>query len=101
MLNHTLDQISSLKLHGLKSALSEQLEQPGNYADMSFEERSGHTSHILTNQLPVKEWYAYFKNPTLADAIMDRVIHNAHRIELKGEYMRKAKNTVTPSDTLP
>jgi len=252
MLNHTMDQISTLKLHGLKSALTEQMEQPGNYAEMSFEERisylidrevldrknrktqrllrasklkyksvfaedvdyhssrnlqrsvlkgllqnnwlsnhqnviitgptgtgktylacvlgnqailsdhsvyytrisplvsdialaraegtyprwmkkmnrydllilddfglsslstqqaqelleiieerSGHCSHIFTSQLPVKEWYSYFKNPTLADAIMDRVIHNAHRIELKGESMRKVKNKVTLSDTSP
>lgn len=42
MLNHTLDQIASLKLHGLKTALLEQLEQPGAYTEMSFEERISH-----------------------------------------------------------
>ena len=66
-----------------------------------IEERSGNGSHILTSQLPVKEWYSIFKNPTLADAIMDRVIHNAHRIELEGDSMRKLKNRVGLSDTPP
>jgi len=66
-----------------------------------IEERSGNGSHILTSQLPVKEWYSIFKNPTLADAIMDRVIHNAHRLELEGDTMRKLKNRVGLSDTPP
>ena len=67
-----------------------------------IEERSGNGSHIITSQLPVKEWYSIFKNPTLADAIMDRVIHNAYRLELEGEdSMRKLKNRVALSDTLP
>jgi len=64
-----------------------------------IEERTGTGSHIFTSQLPVKEWYSYFNNPTLADAIMDRVIHNAHRLDLKGESMRKVKNRVAFSDT--
>ncbi len=42
MLNHTLDQIAALKFHGLKAALLEQLEQPGAYTEMSFEERISH-----------------------------------------------------------
>lgn len=57
-----------------------------------IEARNTTGSIIVTSQLPVKEWYAYFKNPTLADAIMDRLIHNAYRINLKGESMRKMKN---------
>ena len=64
------------------------------------EERTQTGSIVVTSQLPVKEWYSYFNNPTLADAIMDRLIHNAHRIELKGESMRKVKNSVSLSDTL-
>lgn len=63
------------------------------------EERNGSGSIIVTSQLPVKEWYSYFKNPTLADAIMDRLIHNAYRINLKGESMRKIKNSVSHSYT--
>jgi DNA replication protein DnaC len=49
----------------------------------------------------MKEWYSIFKNPTLTDAIMDRVIHNAHRLEVEGvDSMRKIKNRVGLSDTL-
>lgn len=65
-----------------------------------IEERSGHGSHVFTSQLAVKEWHRYFKNPTLADAIMDRIIHNAHRLDLKGDSMRKIKNKIALSDTL-
>ncbi|MBC8193723.1 MAG: ATP-binding protein [FCB group bacterium] len=54
-----------------------------------IEERSGNGSCIVTSQLSVKEWYSYFKNPTLADAIMDRLAHNSHRIELEGDSMRE------------
>jgi DNA replication protein DnaC len=66
-----------------------------------IEERTGHGSHILTSQLAVKEWHSLFKNPTLADAIMDRVIHNAHRFKLEGDSMRKNENRVGLSDTTP
>jgi len=65
-----------------------------------IEERTDTGSTLVTSQFPVKEWYAYFKNPTLADAIMDRLIHNAHRVELQGDSMRKVKNSVSLSDTL-
>lgn len=59
-----------------------------------IEERQGSGSCIITSQLPVKEWYSYFKNPTVADAIMDRLVHNAYRINLQGDSMRKVKNKV-------
>ena len=62
-----------------------------------IESRSTTGSIIVTSQLPIKEWYAYFKNPTLADAIMDRLIHNAYKINLKGESMRKVKNSIVIS----
>jgi DNA replication protein DnaC len=64
-----------------------------------IEERDHRGSMIITSQLPVKEWYSYFNNPTLADAIMDRAINNAHRIQLKGDSMRKIKIPVSYSDT--
>jgi DNA replication protein DnaC len=54
-----------------------------------MEDRYGAGSLIITSQLPVDRWYEMVGNPTLADAILDRVIHNAHRIELSGESLRK------------
>lgn len=53
------------------------------------EERTLSGSTIVTAQLPVKEWHSYLKNETIADAMMDRLIHSSHKIELKGESMRK------------
>lgn len=46
-------------------------------------------SVAITSQIPVVDWHTYLGDPTIADAIMDRIVHNAHRIELKGESMRK------------
>lgn len=48
-------------------------------------------STLITSQLPLAKWHQYLDDPTLADAILDRVIHNAHKIELEGESLRKAK----------
>lgn len=53
-----------------------------------LEDRHGRSSTIVTSQVPVAQWDAVIGNPTLPDAILDRLIHNAHRIELKGESMR-------------
>jgi len=54
-----------------------------------IEERTLSGSTIITAQLPVKEWHAYLGNETIADAMMDRLIYSAHRVEMKGESMRK------------
>lgn len=54
-----------------------------------IEERMFNGSIIMTAQLPIKEWHAYLGNETIADAMMDRLIHSAHKIEVKGESMRK------------
>ncbi len=54
-----------------------------------IEDRTFTGSIIITAQLPIKEWYAYLGNETIADAMMDRLIHTAHKIELKGDSMRK------------
>lgn len=48
-------------------------------------------STLITSPLPVDKWHRYLEDPTLADAILDRVVHNAYRIELKGESMRTRK----------
>jgi DNA replication protein DnaC len=54
-----------------------------------IEDRHGNTSTLMTSQLPVENWHDHIGDPTIADAIMDRLIHNAHRIQLKGGSMRK------------
>jgi DNA replication protein DnaC len=55
------------------------------------EDRYNSGSLIITSQVPIERWYEIVGNPTLADAILDRVVHNAHRIELKGESLRKKR----------
>jgi DNA replication protein DnaC len=57
-----------------------------------LEDRYGKKSIILTSQLPVAKWYEYINDPTLADAILDRLTANAQRIELKGESLRRKKS---------
>ena len=57
-----------------------------------LEDRHNAQSTIVTSQLPVKHWHEVIGNATLADAILDRLVHNAYTIELKGESMRKTKN---------
>jgi DNA replication protein DnaC len=54
-----------------------------------IEDRTGSTSTLITSQLPTDRWHDHIGDPTIADAIMDRLIHNAHRIQLKGGSMRK------------
>lgn len=58
-----------------------------------LEDRYGRKSIVITSQLPVAKWYEYINDPTLADAILDRLTANAHRIELKGESLRRKKET--------
>lgn len=56
-----------------------------------LEERYERKSMIIASQLPISKWYDYIGDPTLADAIMDRLVANANKIELKGESMRQRK----------
>lgn len=55
------------------------------------DDRYNRRSTILTSQLPVEKWHAQIGDPTLADSILDRLVHNAYRIELSGESIRKKK----------
>jgi DNA replication protein DnaC len=57
-----------------------------------LEDRCGKHSTLVTSQIPITHWHEYIGDPTLADAILDRLIHNAYKIELKGESMRKQNN---------
>lgn len=56
-----------------------------------LEDRYGNRSTIITSQLPPEAWHDYIHDPTVADSICDRLVHNAHRIALKGESRRKEK----------
>ncbi|WP_435106808.1 IS21-like element helper ATPase IstB [Arhodomonas sp. AD133] len=56
-----------------------------------FEDRHGLRSTLIASQLPVEHWHDYLGEPTLADAILDRLLHNAHRLPLKGASMRKTQ----------
>ena len=54
-----------------------------------IEDRHGRTSTVITSQIPVSKWHEIIGEQTIADAILDRIVHDAHRLELKGESMRK------------
>ena len=56
-----------------------------------LEDRHGKASTIVTSQLPVDQWHEAIGDPTIADAILDSLVHNAHRLTLTGESMRKTK----------
>ena len=60
-----------------------------------LEDRHGLRSTLVASQLPTDSWHEIIGNPTLADAILDRLIHNAYKINLKGESMRKQKTKLT------
>jgi DNA replication protein DnaC len=57
-----------------------------------MEDRQIGRSTVISTQIPVNVWYEMFEEKTIADAILDRIVHQAHRIEIKGESMRKRKN---------
>ena len=63
-----------------------------------IEDRHGKTSTIITSQVPVKQWYEIIGEKTIADAILDRIVHDAQRIELKGESMRKRKTELETNE---
>jgi DNA replication protein DnaC len=64
-----------------------------------LEDRHGRRATIVTSQFPVDHWHEAIGNPTLADAILDRLLHNAYKIPLRGESMRK-RQTLEKSDVV-
>jgi DNA replication protein DnaC len=60
-----------------------------------LEDRHGTRSTLATSQLPIEKWHELIGDPTLADAILDRLVHNAYKINLKGGSMRKRKAKLT------
>jgi DNA replication protein DnaC len=65
-----------------------------------MDDRHGHQSTVMISQLPTDEWYAAIGDNTLADAILDRLMHNAHRLKLTGESMRKIRDKLTDGEHL-
>ncbi|QYZ66149.1 MAG: ATP-binding protein [Gammaproteobacteria bacterium (ex Lamellibrachia satsuma)] len=65
-----------------------------------MDDRHGTTSILVISQLPTDQWYASIGDNTLADAILDRLMHNAHRLVLKGESMRKRMGLLTDDEHL-
>ena len=57
-----------------------------------IEDRHGKSSTIITSQVPVSKWHEIIGEQTIADAILDRIVHDAHRIEMKGDSLRKKKH---------
>jgi DNA replication protein DnaC len=64
-----------------------------------LDDRYGNRSTLVTSQMPVDKWHALIGDPTLGDAILDRLVHNAYRIELKGESMRRRATKLTATET--
>lgn len=64
-----------------------------------IEERHGNRSTVISTQLPVKAWHKIIGEPTIADAILDRLVHNSHRIELSGKTMRPRLSTTTEDES--
>jgi DNA replication protein DnaC len=59
-----------------------------------IDDRTGSRSTLITSQLPVEHWHQWLDDPTVADAILDRVVHNAHRLTLRGESLRKTDTAI-------
>lgn len=64
-----------------------------------FDDRFGKSATIIVSQVPVSEWHARFPDPTIADAILDRIIHNAYRLSLSGDSQRKLRGFRSMSHT--
>ena len=63
-----------------------------------MDDRHGQSSTVVISQLPTEQWYESIGDNTLADAILDRLMHNAHRLQLKGESMRKRQDKLTQDE---
>ena len=87
-----LAKLGSVQLLILDEWRLEPLDAKARYDLLEIlEERYGRRSTIITSQLPISAWHEVIGDPTYADAILDRLVHNAHRLELDGDSMRRAK----------
>jgi len=65
-----------------------------------LDDRYDTRSTLITSQLPIPAWHEYLADPTLADAILDRFIHNAHHLDLRGDSMRKTNSPLTRKEPI-
>lgn len=65
-----------------------------------LDDRYGKQSTLVTAQIPVADWHQQIQEPTIADAILDRLVHNAYRIKLEGDSQRKMRSTIAQADHL-
>jgi DNA replication protein DnaC len=72
-------------------------DERGHFLEV-MEDRYGLKATLITSQYPVSKWHDRIGEPTMADAILDRIVHNSHKIPLKGESMRKTKANLTDRD---
>ena len=84
-----------MKFHCCELRRLEVLKVSGSANAIEFlevlDDRQGQGATLITSQFPVDQWHEIIADATVADAILDRLVHNAYRIELKGESMRKGK----------
>ena len=64
-----------------------------------LDDRYGRRSTLFAGQVPVDQWHSRFPDPTLADALLDRIVHNAYRLELRGESQRKTRSPLAMMNT--
>lgn len=85
-----LERIRKQDLFLLDDLGLEPFDAPSRFSLLEIlEDRIGRKSSIIVSQIPINKWHQIIGDPTIADAICDRIIHNSHRIELKGESVRK------------
>lgn len=65
----------------------------------SFDDRYAHTSTLISSQVPISDWHARFPDPTLADAVLDRIVHSAYQLNLLGDSQRKLRGFRSMSHT--
>src|SRR5438445_458050 len=117
----TLEKLKGLRFDGMAAAWNEQQQKSSDLTSLSFDERfgllvdedgcrvamrepgraqrreiigdrHGSRSTLITSQLPVEKWHDHIGDPTIADAVCDRLLHNAHRLVLKGPSRRKEES---------
>ncbi len=85
-----ISRISNFDLLILDDFGLQTMDHSGNISLLEIlEDRYGNCSTIIVSQIPSENWYDLFENPTIADACLDRIIHNSHKLNLEGESMRK------------